>query len=73
MSLSTELPGHSLHDVQATDVSLGPKPAQWNNAMEHRIKEYFARGMDANSITNELFDEFATPQSGYWQETYKKM
>lgn len=41
--------------------------------MEARIRQYAARGMDANSITTELFHEFAKPESGYWQETYRKM
>lgn len=41
--------------------------------MEARIKEYAVQGMDANDITTELFHEFAKPESGYWQETYKKM
>ena len=41
--------------------------------MEARLKEYAARGMDTNDITNELFNEFAKPESGYWQETYKKI
>ena len=51
----------------------GPKPAQWNTAMEARLKEYYAQRMDVNDITNELFHEFAKPQSGYWQETYRKI
>ena len=41
--------------------------------MEARVKEYAARGMDANDITTELFDEFGKPESGFWQETYRKM
>lgn len=41
--------------------------------MEARVKEYAARGMNANDITTELFHEFAKPESGYWQETYRKM
>lgn len=41
--------------------------------MEARVIEYVAQGLDANVITNELFNEFAKPESGYWQETYRKM
>lgn len=41
--------------------------------MEARVKEYAVRGMGVNDITNELFNEFAKPESGYWQETYKKI
>ena len=41
--------------------------------MEARLQEYYAEGMDVNDITNELFHEFAKPQSGYWQETYRKI
>ena len=41
--------------------------------MEARLKEYVAQGMDVNDITNELFHEFAKPQRGYWQETYRKI
>lgn len=52
---------------------IGPKAGQWNKAMEARLKEYYAEGMDVNDITNELFHEFAKPQSGYWQEVYRKV
>ena len=55
------------------DSGIGPNPAQWNKAMEARLQEYYAEGMDVNDITNELFHEFAKPQSGYWQETYRKI
>jgi hypothetical protein len=41
--------------------------------MEARLKEYYAEGMDVNDITNELFREFAKPQSGFWQEVYRKI
>lgn len=41
--------------------------------MEARLKEYYAEGMEVNDITNELFNEFAKPQSGWWQEVYKKI
>lgn len=41
--------------------------------MEVRLKQYLARGMDVNDITTELFHEFAKPDSGYWQETYRKI
>ncbi len=41
--------------------------------MEARLKEYYAEGMDVNDITNELFHEFAKPQSGMWQEVYRKI
>ncbi|KAL8671008.1 MAG: hypothetical protein Q9168_004479 [Polycauliona sp. 1 TL-2023] len=51
----------------------GPKPSQWNLAMEARLKQYLAEGMDVNDITTELFHEFAKPDSGYWQETYRKV
>ena len=51
----------------------GPDPRQWNPAMESRLMEYYARGMDVNDVTNELFNEFAKPESGYWQEVYRKM
>ena len=51
----------------------GPKAGQWNRAMEARVKEYYNQGMDVNDIMNELFDEFAKPQSGYWQEVYRKI
>ncbi|KAL8767736.1 MAG: hypothetical protein Q9209_005822 [Squamulea sp. 1 TL-2023] len=51
----------------------GPKPAQWTPAMEVRVKEYLAQGMGVNDITTELFHEFAKPDSGYWQETYRKI
>jgi len=52
---------------------IGPKAGQWTKAMEARLKEYHAEGMDVNDITNELFHEFAKPQNGYWQEVYKKI
>lgn len=51
----------------------GPKPSQWTSTMEFRLKQYLARGMDVNDITTELFHEFAKPDSGYWQETYRKI
>ncbi|KAL8886509.1 MAG: hypothetical protein Q9192_006471 [Flavoplaca navasiana] len=51
----------------------GPKPSQWTPAIETRLKQYLARGMDVNDITTELFHEFAKPDSGYWQETYRKI
>ncbi|KAL8857697.1 MAG: hypothetical protein Q9178_005732 [Gyalolechia marmorata] len=51
----------------------GPKPNQWTPAMVVRVKEYLARGMEVNDITTELFHEFAKPESGYWQETYRKI
>ncbi|KAL8865601.1 MAG: hypothetical protein Q9174_006803 [Haloplaca sp. 1 TL-2023] len=51
----------------------GPIARQWTPAMERRIQEYVAQGMDVNDITTELVHEFAKPESGYWQETYKKM
>lgn len=51
----------------------GPKPDQWTPAMEGRLKQYLARGMDVNDITTELFHEFAKPENGYWQETYRKI
>ena len=51
----------------------GPIARQWTPAMEKRIQEYSAQGMDVNDITTELFHEFAKPESGYWQETYRKV
>ncbi|KAL8727098.1 MAG: hypothetical protein Q9166_006285 [cf. Caloplaca sp. 2 TL-2023] len=51
----------------------GPKPHQWTPAMEVRLKQYVAQGMNVNDITTELFHEFAKPDSGYWQETYRKI
>ncbi|KAL8680823.1 MAG: hypothetical protein Q9186_003001 [Xanthomendoza sp. 1 TL-2023] len=51
----------------------GPKPSQWTPRMEERIKEYLSQGMNVNDITTELFHEFAKPDSGYWQETYRKI
>ena len=50
---------------------LGPNIAQWNYAMEERIKTYTQQGMDSKDITTELFHEFAKPD--YWQETYRKI
>ncbi|KAL8820227.1 MAG: hypothetical protein Q9223_001519 [Gallowayella weberi] len=51
----------------------GPKPDQWTPHMEQRIKQYLSRGMSINDITTELFHEFAKTDSGYWQETYRKI
>ena len=51
----------------------GPVARMWNSRMGQRLKDYTARRMDVNDITNELFDEFAKPESGYWQETYRKI
>ncbi|KAL8906426.1 MAG: hypothetical protein Q9171_006270 [Xanthocarpia ochracea] len=51
----------------------GPKANQWTPAMVVRVKEYLARGMEVNDITTELFHEFAKPESGYWQERYRKI
>ncbi|KAL8895227.1 MAG: hypothetical protein Q9207_008253 [Kuettlingeria erythrocarpa] len=49
----------------------GPNPYIWTPAMEARLKELHAQGMDSNDITTELFDEFAKP--AMWQETYRKI
>ncbi|KAL8996140.1 MAG: hypothetical protein Q9169_004287 [Polycauliona sp. 2 TL-2023] len=51
----------------------GPKSNQWTPAMEVRVKQYLVKGMDVNDMTTELFHEFAKPESGYWQETYRKV
>ena len=59
-------------DGKAND-AIGPKPNQWTPAMVVRLKELLARGMEVNDITTELFHEFAKPESGHWQETYRKI
>ncbi|KAI4090299.1 MAG: hypothetical protein LQ344_004847 [Seirophora lacunosa] len=43
----------------------------WTPAMEARIMQYHAQGMDSKDITTELFHEFAKPEM--WQETYRKI
>ncbi|KAL8749758.1 MAG: hypothetical protein Q9184_006679 [Pyrenodesmia sp. 2 TL-2023] len=49
----------------------GPNPGVWNPAMEARVKQLHAQGMNSNDITSELFHEFGKPD--LWQETYRKI
>lgn len=60
-------------EAETANTIIGPKAGQWTKAMEARLKGYYAEGMDVNDITNELFHEFAKPQSGFWQEVYRKI
>ena len=71
-SLPIALNGERQRVFLANRIS-GPKANQWNSAMEAHLKEYVRQGMEVNDITNELFHEFAKPQSGYSQETYRQI
>ncbi|KAL9013968.1 MAG: hypothetical protein Q9173_001366 [Seirophora scorigena] len=58
-------------DAELYLLNQAPHPLTWNTAMEARIVQYRAQGMNSKDITSELFHEFAQP--AFWQETYRKI